>query len=262
MPCAPCRRIVPGEYLAVDPKGRACMIAAVEKSKFVYVLNRDNDARLTISSPLEAHKGSNLCYALTGLDMGFDNPVFAAIELDYAEADTVGWVGGVGVGGWVLVGVLGGRRGGSEVWRGRGGMQGGGMRSVGRPEGATEAGGGSWEADVHPLPLTLPAPLSPPSLPPSHPQDPTGEAASEAQKHLTMYELDLGLNHVVRKYSEPVDNGANMLIPVPGAGDGPGGQRAVWGGRCARAEKLPACMHACVPAWFPCPPVSVTAPLR
>lgn len=29
------------------------MVAAVEKSKFVYVLNRDNDARLTISSPLE-----------------------------------------------------------------------------------------------------------------------------------------------------------------------------------------------------------------
>ena len=28
-------------------------------------------------------------------------------------------------------------------------------------------------------------------------QDPTGEAASEAQKHLTLYELDLGLNHVV-----------------------------------------------------------------
>ena len=48
-----CRRIVPGEYVAVDPKGRACMVAAVEKSKFVYVLNRDNDARLTISSPLE-----------------------------------------------------------------------------------------------------------------------------------------------------------------------------------------------------------------
>ena len=34
------RRIVPGEYLAVDPKGRCCMIAAVEKNKFVYVLNR------------------------------------------------------------------------------------------------------------------------------------------------------------------------------------------------------------------------------
>ena len=30
-----CRRIVPGEYLAVDPKGRACMIGAVEKQKLV-----------------------------------------------------------------------------------------------------------------------------------------------------------------------------------------------------------------------------------
>jgi len=56
-----------------------------------------------------------------------------------------------------------------------------------------------------------------------HLQDPTGEAAAEAQKHLSLYELDLGLNHVSRKWSQPVDNGANMLIPVPGGGDGPGG---------------------------------------
>ena len=54
-------------------------------------------------------------------------------------------------------------------------------------------------------------------------QDPTGEAASEAQKQLVLYELDLGLNHVIRKSSEPVDNGANLLIPVPGGEDGPGG---------------------------------------
>jgi splicing factor 3B subunit 3 len=54
-------------------------------------------------------------------------------------------------------------------------------------------------------------------------QDPTGEAASLAQKHLTFYELDLSLNHVVRKWSDPVDNGANLLIPVPGGADGPGG---------------------------------------
>lgn len=83
------RRIVPGQYLAADPKGRACMIGAVEKQKFVYVLNRDAAANLTISSPLEAHKGHTLVFALTGLDMGFDNPVFAAIELDYADADQV-----------------------------------------------------------------------------------------------------------------------------------------------------------------------------
>jgi hypothetical protein len=64
------RRIVPGQYLAVDPKGRAVMIAAVEKSKLVYVLNRDTAANLTISSPLEAHKSHNICFALVALDMG------------------------------------------------------------------------------------------------------------------------------------------------------------------------------------------------
>ncbi|KAL0539295.1 hypothetical protein IC582_023498 [Cucumis melo] len=136
-----CRRIVPGQYLAIDPKGRAVMIGACEKQKLVYVLNRDTAARLTISSPLEAHKSHTIVYSICGIDCGFDNPIFAAIELDYSEAD----------------------------------------------------------------------------------QDSTGVAASEAQKHLTFYELDLGLNHVSRKWSEPVDNGANMLVTVPGGGDGPSG---------------------------------------
>lgn len=136
-----CRRIVPGQYLAVDPKGRAVMIAACEKQKLVYVLNRDTAARLTISSPLEAHKSHTITYSITGVDCGFDNPIFAAIELDYSEAD----------------------------------------------------------------------------------QDSTGQAAAEAQKHLTFYELDLGLNHVSRKWTEPIDNGANLLVTVPGGGDGPSG---------------------------------------
>ena len=136
-----CRRIVPGQFVAADPKGRAVMVGAVEKQKFVYVMNRDSDANLTISSPLEAHKSHTLTFHIAGLDCGFDNPVFAAIELDYGEAD----------------------------------------------------------------------------------QDHTGEAAAEAQKHLTYYELDLGLNHVVRKWTEPIDNGANRLIAVPGGADGPGG---------------------------------------
>ena len=30
---------------------------------------------------------------------------------------------------------------------------------------------------------------------------------------LTFYELDLGLNHVVRKWSEETDRGANKLVP-------------------------------------------------
>lgn len=136
-----CRRIVPGQYVAVDPKGRAVMIAACEKQKLVYVLNRDTAARLTISSPLEAHKSHTITYSITGVDCGFDNPIFAAIELDYSEAD----------------------------------------------------------------------------------QDSTGQAATEAQKHLTFYELDLGLNHVSRKWTEPIDNGANLLVTVPGGDEGPSG---------------------------------------
>ena len=40
----------------------------------------------------------------------------------------------------------------------------------------------------------------------------TGEAAMKTQQMLTYYELDLGLNHVVRKYSEQLEEHANFLI--------------------------------------------------
>ncbi len=86
-----CRRIVPGQYLATDPKGRAFMIGAVEKQKLVYILNRDAQAHLTISSPLEAHKSSTICFNLTGVDVGFENPMFACLEVDYEVCIAV-WV--------------------------------------------------------------------------------------------------------------------------------------------------------------------------
>jgi len=136
-----CRRIVPGQYLAIDPKGRAVMIGAVEKQKLVYILNRDGQARLTISSPLEAHKSNTLVYHMVGVDVGFENPLFACLEIDYEEADS----------------------------------------------------------------------------------DPSGEAVHRTQQTLTFYELDLGLNHVVRKYHEPLEEHANFLIAVPGGNDGPSG---------------------------------------
>ncbi|KAG0361649.1 Splicing factor 3B subunit 3 [Podila minutissima] len=136
-----CRRIVPGQYLAVDPKGRAVMIGSLEKQKLVYILNRDISARLTIGSPLEAHKSHTIVHYCTGVDVGFENPIFACLEVDYSEAD----------------------------------------------------------------------------------QDPTGEALKETEKMLTYYELDLGLNHVIRKWSESVDPKSNMLVAVPGGTDGPSG---------------------------------------
>ncbi|CAG8975436.1 hypothetical protein HYALB_00010383 [Hymenoscyphus albidus] len=135
------RRVIPGQYLAVDPKGRACLTASVEKNKLVYVLNRNSQAELTISSPLEAHKPQTLVFALVALDVGYQNPVFAALEIDYGDSD----------------------------------------------------------------------------------QDPTGQAYEEIEKTLVYYELDLGLNHVVRKWADPVDRTASVLFQVPGGTDGPSG---------------------------------------
>lgn len=53
----------------------------------MYVLNRDSSNRLTISSPLEAHKSHTVAYAMVGLDVGFEHPNFAVIEVDHSELD-------------------------------------------------------------------------------------------------------------------------------------------------------------------------------
>lgn len=58
-------------------------LGAIEKQKLVYILNRDSQARLTISSPLEAHKANTITYHTVGVDVGFENPVFACLEVDY-----------------------------------------------------------------------------------------------------------------------------------------------------------------------------------
>ena len=81
------RTVVPGQYLATDPKGRAVMIAALQKAKLVYILNHDSAANLTISSPLEAHSPNTIIHDIVGLDVGFENPTFAALEVDHAESD-------------------------------------------------------------------------------------------------------------------------------------------------------------------------------
>ena len=59
--------------------------------------------------------------------------------------------------------------------------------------------------------------------------DPTGEAARETEKELVYFELDLGLNHVARKWAEVVDRSANILFQVPGAPAGPGGEDGTGG---------------------------------
>ena len=61
-------------------------------------------------------------------------------------------------------------------------------------------------------------------------EDTTSDTVDSLTQTLTFYELDLGLNHVVRKESlELGQRGefANKLIAVPGGGDGPSGTRGL-----------------------------------
>ena len=81
------RRIVPGQNISTDPMGRAFMISAIEKQKFVYIMNRDSENKLTISSPLETHKSHGIIFDTCGVDVGYENPLFATIEVDYGEID-------------------------------------------------------------------------------------------------------------------------------------------------------------------------------
>ena len=83
-----CRRSTPGQYLASDPKGRAICISAIEKRKLVYVLNHNQEgsgAKIAVASPLEAHRTRTLCLATVGIDNGYDNPMFACIEIQYPD---------------------------------------------------------------------------------------------------------------------------------------------------------------------------------
>jgi splicing factor 3B subunit 3 len=132
-----CRRETPGQYIASDPKGRALMIAAIEKRKLVYVLNRDATGKPTIASPLEAHRSRTLTFACVGVDNGYDNPIFACLELQYADTDSA--------------------------------------------------------------------------------------SASPSEKQLAYYELDLGLNHVSRRWATVTQASACCLAAVPGGADGPSG---------------------------------------
>lgn len=131
------RRLSPGQELAVDSKGRAILATALERNKLCYVLNRDLENNLTISSPLEANRSKILTITSIGLDVGYENPFFAAIEVDYSDYEY--------------------------------------------------------------------------------------NETTEYDRVLTFYELDLGLNHVVRKNSEKIPPNANFLIQVPGGNDGPSG---------------------------------------
>ncbi len=117
------------------------MIGAFEKQKFVYITGRNTENKMVISSPLEAHKSNTTLFDLVALDVGYENPLFACLEIEHGDPDSENSPVNTGI----------------------------------------------------------------------------------FEKLLVYYEMDLGLNHVVRKNYEKVDASAHLIIPVPGANEGPGG---------------------------------------
>ena len=53
----------------------------------MYILNRDVNNKLTISSPLEAFKAHVLTLDMVGVDVGIEHPQFACLEIDYGDTD-------------------------------------------------------------------------------------------------------------------------------------------------------------------------------
>ncbi|GEQ70430.1 hypothetical protein JCM33374_g4107 [Metschnikowia sp. JCM 33374] len=128
------RRISPGQYLSADPNNRAIMVAAMEKNKLVYKVEMENTrGMLELSSPLEVTSKNFLTLSLCALDTGYENPLWAALEIDHSDYNSK-----------------------------------------------------TYNRESSPLMLNL-------------------------------YELDQGLNHIVRRRSKPdVPASANLLVPLPG----------------------------------------------
>lgn len=79
-------KLNPGEYLSVNPKNRALMVAAIERNKLVYKVEMENAAGLLeLLSPLEVSSKNMLTLLICALDTGYDNPLWAAIEVDYNQ---------------------------------------------------------------------------------------------------------------------------------------------------------------------------------
>lgn len=79
------RRLTPGEYLCVEPRGRAIFVAAIERDAFAYKVEKDENSSIALSSPLTISTKNNLTLCVCALDTVYENPMWAAIEMDYAE---------------------------------------------------------------------------------------------------------------------------------------------------------------------------------
>ena len=86
------RRLSPSAYICSDPKGRALMVSALERTKIVYTIVNDPNFpnRFSLSSPIEGNRNGVITYEFKSMDVGYENPIFAAIEADYNDESSKG----------------------------------------------------------------------------------------------------------------------------------------------------------------------------
>lgn len=82
------RRLTPGEYLCVEPRGRAMLVGAIERDALAYKVDMDDTKEsLALSSPLTVATKAHLTLCMCALDTSYENPMWAAIEIDYSAYD-------------------------------------------------------------------------------------------------------------------------------------------------------------------------------
>eukprot|EP00762_Andalucia_godoyi_P006418 ANDGO_02882.mRNA.1 Pre-mRNA-splicing factor rse1 len=75
------RRQSPGFCMVADPRGRAVFTAGVERDRYMFLLSRDSTGRFSVSSPAEFHEDNAIVVDAAALETGYDNPLFASLEI-------------------------------------------------------------------------------------------------------------------------------------------------------------------------------------
>lgn len=86
----------PSEFLANEIKGRAIMIASIEKVKYSFNFTIDSLTKeIVTSSPKEININNCICFDLISVDNGYNNPLFCSLEsyIDYNSDENTVYTG-------------------------------------------------------------------------------------------------------------------------------------------------------------------------
>lgn len=201
--------------------------------------DRSMGGSLTISSPVDAHTPGVITLALQALDTGHDNPAFVALELEYddeamedddddEDEDEDGDAGAVagkrmppGIQHPTASAVATGT--GARVPQGAGAGTGGQQVPLPPPGPAREQREADDSVAEQARPWRTPAEEQARAEERAAPGEVPQPPPRGRRKVVSVYELDLGINSVRRRWRGPAPPGASSLLTVPAGRGGPGG---------------------------------------